>query len=82
MWQEFFQSMSGFGDFTQLDLTALNNQWANAQNVQMEQQLQSNLQQLMQDPRFNQAYANYRAQGGPMSCEQFAYGWMYVLTVG
>lgn len=76
MWQEFFQAMCGFGDLTQLDFTAINNQWANAQNAQMNQQLQSNMQQLMYNPQFNQAYQNYRAQGGPMSLEQFAYGWM------
>jgi hypothetical protein len=76
MWQEFFQAMSGFADFTQIDFTALNNQWANAQNAQMHQQLQSNLQQLMSNPQFNGAYQNYRAHGGPMSQEQFAYGWM------
>ncbi|MBX3166177.1 MAG: hypothetical protein KF760_02150 [Candidatus Eremiobacteraeota bacterium] len=74
MWQQFFQGF--LGDFTNLDLTAINNQWNTQQNAQMNGQLQGMMQQNMADPRIQQAYRQYQSQGGPMSFEQFVYGWM------
>ncbi len=74
MWQQFFQGF--FGDFTNMDLSALNNQFNFQQNGQMGGQLQGLMQQNMADPRVQQAYRQYQSQGGPMSFEQFVHGWI------
>lgn len=74
MWQQFGQG--GYGDFTNMDLNALNNQFNAHQNGQMGGQLQSLMQQNMADPRVQQAYRQHQSQGGMMSFEQFVHGWI------
>lgn len=69
-------SMWGWmGDFTGMDLNAMNNQWNAAQNAQMQPMLNSIVHQNMNNPQVQQAYHQHRMQGGQMSLEQFAYGW-------
>lgn len=63
------------GDFTSMDLNALNNQWAAAQNAQMQPMLNNIVQQNMNNPQVQQAYHQHRMQGGQLSPEQFAYEW-------
>lgn len=73
MFQQFSQA---FGDFTNIDFTAMNNQWEAQHNFQMDSGLQVKMQQGMADPQIQQAFRQYQSQGGPMSFEQFVYGWM------
>jgi hypothetical protein len=73
MWQQFGQA---FGDFTQMDLNAVNNQWAAQQNGQMNAQLQGEMQQAMANPQIQEAYRQYQMRGGPMNYHDFVYGWM------
>ena len=63
-------------DFTNLDLTAMNNAWNAQQNAQMGGQLQGMMQQNMANPHIQQAYRLHQMQGGQMNYEQFVYGWM------
>ena len=79
LWQQFTQAAAALGgsvgDFTSMDLNALNNQWAAAQNAQMQPMLDNIVQQNMANPQVQQAYHQHRMQGGPLSLEQFAYQW-------
>lgn len=51
-----------------------------AMQYQMQQKQQQIVTQVMQDPRFQAKYRQYRAQGGQMSPQQYAYN--YAATAG
>lgn len=79
LWQQFSQAAAALSgsmtDFSGMDLNALNNQWAAAQNAQMQPILTNIVQQNMNNPQVQQAYHQHRMQGGQLSLEQYAYQW-------